>query len=327
MKVTRLISEVTAFGFGENKHRSLQQYTVQPRSVVAKVTLSFTPKYWLFKTQICLQIPDSLSFDQASTIPDNFVTAFYTLFNQLGLPKPSSFPATQPPPLATTPILIYGASSTAGLYAVQLLSLAGYKKIIAIASKRNHDYLRSLGATDTFDYNSSTVVEDIAVAIGGDGKALLALDCISTDSTLQLLAKIISPLGKLAILLPIKEGTSVTGGLDEEMYWDINYEKTPIPKETQVIGVRTFLYLEVCYAICLFPENTNQLIIYTGRVFGQESHAKNSSGAAPVGIHQTYSSSPYRPGNLQRECYHSPWFTSKQQNQRRKSCDKDSGVG
>jgi len=45
MKVTRLISEVTAFGFGENKHRSLQQYTVQPRSVVAKVTLSFTPKY------------------------------------------------------------------------------------------------------------------------------------------------------------------------------------------------------------------------------------------------------------------------------------------
>lgn len=40
MKVTRLISEVTAFGFGEDKHRSLQQYTVQPRSVVAKVTLA-----------------------------------------------------------------------------------------------------------------------------------------------------------------------------------------------------------------------------------------------------------------------------------------------
>lgn len=183
--------------------------------------------------------------EEAATIPDNFVTAFYTLFNQLGLPIPSSFPTPVAPPLATVPILIYGAGSTAGLYAIQLLHLAGYKKVIATASKKHHDYLRSLGASDTFDYNSSSLVEDIASAIGGDGKALLALDCVSAETTLALVGKIVSPLGKVAILLPIKEGNSVTGGQDQEMLWEVPNDKNPFPKETEIIYVRTFTYLQV----------------------------------------------------------------------------------
>ncbi|KAF8182354.1 hypothetical protein BJ912DRAFT_978682 [Pholiota molesta] len=187
-------------------------------------------------------IPDSLSLAEAATLPDNFVTAFYTIFNQLGLPIPSSFPAPASPPLATTPILVYGAGSTAGIYAVQLLQLAGYRKIIATASAKHHDYLRSLGATDVFDYRSPTLVQDITAAVGGDGKVLLAIDAVTSEATLQQLGKVMSPLGKLAILLPIKEGASVTTGLDQEMYWEIRQDKTPFPKGTEIIPVRTFNY-------------------------------------------------------------------------------------
>jgi NADPH:quinone reductase-like Zn-dependent oxidoreductase len=186
---------------------------------------------------------------EAATFPDNFVTAFYTIFNQLGLPIPSSFPAPASPPLATTPILVYGAGSTAGIYAVQLLQLAGYRKIIATASAKHHDYLRSLGATDVFDYRIPTLVQDITAAIGGDGKVLLAIDAVTSEATLQQLGKVMSPLGKLAILLPIKEGASVTTGLDQEMYWEIRHDKTPFPKGTEIIPVRTFNYQQVSRSI------------------------------------------------------------------------------
>ncbi|KAF9532716.1 hypothetical protein CPB83DRAFT_807207 [Crepidotus variabilis] len=214
---------VTAFTYLDFSNRAMQEYSVQPRSVVSK-------------------IPDSLSLEEAATLPDNFVCAFYVLFNQLGLPVPSSFPVSDSPPLADTPILIYGASSTVGVYAVQLLQLAGYKKIIATASTRNHEYLKSLGATATFDYNSASLNDDIAKFVGGDGKVPLALDCISAESTLGILGKIIGSQGKVAVLLPIKEGSTVTGSGEQEMYWELPEGKNPFEKTTQIIYIRTFQY-------------------------------------------------------------------------------------
>ncbi|KAJ3510522.1 hypothetical protein NLJ89_g4624 [Agrocybe chaxingu] len=214
---------VTFFGMGPSRSKSLQEYSVQPRSVVSK-------------------IPDSLSLEEASTIPDNFVTSFYTLFNQLGLPLPSSFPAQTPPPLSKTPILVYGAGSTAGVYAIQLLHLAGYEKILTTASKKHHEYLRSLGATDTFDYNSPTLVEEIVNTVGEDGKVLIAVDCITADGTLAILGKIVSPLGKIALLLPIKEGNAVTGGQEQRMYFEVAEDSNPFPRGTEIVYVRTFTY-------------------------------------------------------------------------------------
>ncbi|TFK42016.1 chaperonin 10-like protein [Crucibulum laeve] len=215
---------VTAFAYGNSRNKAMQEYVVEPRTV-------------------CAKIPGSVSLETASTIPDNFVTAFYTLFNQLSLPIPSSFPAKQPPPLANTPILIYGAGSTAGIYAVQLLHIAGYKKIIVTASSRNHEYLRSLGATHAFDYNSSSLSKDILSAAGGE-KLLLVVDCIAAKPTLENIAKVISPLGTLAVLLPIKEGSNVTGNIEEEMHFSIPDSMNPFPKELKIVGVRTFLYHE-----------------------------------------------------------------------------------
>ena len=181
--------------------------------------------------------------DASTTLGDNFITAFYTVFDLLQLPVPSSFPASSQPPLASSAILIYGAGSTTGQYAIQLLHSAGYKNIIATASPKNHDYLRSLGATSTFDYRSPDLVRDIAVAAGGDGKVTLALDCIATlADSLATIAKVISPRGLVAILLPIKMGTTLTIDGGSEMLMDLPKDKNPLPEGTTVILVRGFNY-------------------------------------------------------------------------------------
>ena len=223
---------MTSFAYAASRNKGFQEYVVQPRTVVAK-------------------LPETMPLDEAATLPDNFVTAFYTLFNQLGLPVPSSFPAATPPPLATTPILIYGAGSTAGSYAVQLLALAGYKRVIVTASKRHHNDLRSLGAELTFDYNSPSLVEEIATAVGGDGKILFALDCISSESTLDIVGKLTSPLGRVALLLPIKEGTTVTGSLEQKIYYEVRQDKNPFPKTTEIVYVSTFFYQQVRLVLLL----------------------------------------------------------------------------
>ncbi|KAK0500854.1 chaperonin 10-like protein [Armillaria luteobubalina] len=216
---------VTAFAYQGSRSKAMQEYSIQPRTVCAKV-------------------PDSLPLASAATIPDNFVTSFHTLFNELGLPVPKAFPNIESPPLSSAPILIYGAGSTAGQYAIQLLRAAGYKNIIVTASSKHHKYLASLGATATIDYRNPSLPEDIAKAAGGDGKVVLAVDCITAEGTIAEVSKVISQTGTVALLLPIKEGNNVRGEKDAQMYMSIPEGRSPFPKSVSVRGVRTFLYQE-----------------------------------------------------------------------------------
>jgi NADPH:quinone reductase-like Zn-dependent oxidoreductase len=174
---------------------------------------------------------------EAASIPDNFITAFYTLFNQLSLPIPSSFPSSTPPPNANIPILVYGAGATVGQYTIQLLSAAGYTNIVATASAHHHEYLRSLGATETFDYKSPSLVEDVT----RNGKVSLVIDCITSTATLDIISKLVSSEGTVALMLPIKEGSDL---LSSVMHMEIS-GSNPLPVGTKHVGVRTFTYQQV----------------------------------------------------------------------------------
>ncbi|KAJ7464601.1 chaperonin 10-like protein [Mycena latifolia] len=195
-------------------------------------------EYVVLPDHLCAKVPDSLALDAAATIPDNFITAFYTLFEQFSLPAPGSFPAATPPPDHATPILIYGAGSTTGQYALQLLHAAGYTNIVATASPKHHAFLRALGATRVVDYASPTLAADITA--GGE-KIALALDAITADGTLARVAEVLSPRGTVALLLPIKEGDTVAVG-EAAMHFSFPEGRNPFTPETKIAYVRTFTY-------------------------------------------------------------------------------------
>ncbi|KAJ6518345.1 hypothetical protein C8R47DRAFT_1232499, partial [Mycena vitilis] len=184
----------------------------------------------------CSKVPQSLALDAAATIPDNFITAFYTIFDQLALPIPTSFLAATPPPIHETPILVYGAGATAGQYAVQLLRAAGYNNISATASPAHHEYLRSLGATHVFDYRSPTLAAEVAKAVGGDGDR--RGEC---GGHARAYCGGVAPDGHRRGAAPDQAGGQVAVG-DAPMYWEIPTDRNPFAPETTFKYVRTFLY-------------------------------------------------------------------------------------
>jgi threonine dehydrogenase-like Zn-dependent dehydrogenase len=188
------------------------------------------------------QLPNDYSLEAAATIPDNFITAFYTLFNCLEL-APPTFPISVPPPHVDTPILVYGAGATSGQYAVQLLALAGYKRIIATASPRHHSYLKSLGAAHVVDYNADDMPEKILLAAGKHIQ--FVLDCISAEGTLKSISSVVSSDGVVAMLLPVTEGSKHVAGENVQMWMELPDDRNPFPDSVKLVGVRTLLYQQV----------------------------------------------------------------------------------
>ena len=107
------------------------------------------------------QIPDSLSFNDASVFPLCIATAAHGLFstNYLGIP----FPQVDSTSTGKS-ILIWGGSSGVGSNAIQLSKGAGFK-VITTCSARNFDYVKSLGADKVFNYNSPSAIDDIAAEL------------------------------------------------------------------------------------------------------------------------------------------------------------------
>ena len=108
-------------------------------------------------------IPDELSFSQAAVLPLALSTAAVGLFqdDQLALALPRAGAADR-----NEVVVVWGASTSVGSNAVQLARNAGYA-VLATASPRNFDYVRSLGAEAAVDYRSATAVEDLVREVAG----------------------------------------------------------------------------------------------------------------------------------------------------------------
>jgi NADPH:quinone reductase-like Zn-dependent oxidoreductase len=190
------------------------------------------------------QVPANLTLEAAATVPDNFVTAFYVIFDQLKLPIPKELPAKEAPPNPDIPILVYGSGSTSGQYTIQLLKLAGYTRIITTASPKHHASLHSYGATHIIDYNSPTLIDDITKAAGG--KVKLALDCISAEGTTAIVSKVIDPEGTVCLLLPIKQGNAAASS---ELFTQLPEDNNPFAKSLNIVYVSSFMYQKVRLSI------------------------------------------------------------------------------
>ncbi|HXA77367.1 MAG TPA: NADP-dependent oxidoreductase [Candidatus Acidoferrales bacterium] len=89
--------------------------------------------------------PKSIDHATAAAIPLAALTAWQALYDAAKLSSGQT-------------LLIHGAAGGVGTFAVQLAKMRG-ARVIATASKKNHDFLRSLGADEVIDYNTTKFEE------------------------------------------------------------------------------------------------------------------------------------------------------------------------
>jgi NADPH:quinone reductase-like Zn-dependent oxidoreductase len=139
--------------------------------------------YTVVLAHMAAPIPDALSYESASVLPLGLSTAACGLFqkDQLALQYPSRAPEA-----TSKTLLIWGGSTSVGSNAIQLAIAAGYE-VITTSSPKNFDYVSQLGASQVFDYNSKTVVQDIIKAFEGKTSAgALAIGATSAAACLDI---------------------------------------------------------------------------------------------------------------------------------------------
>ncbi len=103
-------------------------------------------EYVVVKEAVVAMKPKSIDHTTAAAIPLAALTAWQALNDGAKL-------------AAGQTLLIHGAAGGVGTFAVQFAKLKS-ARVIATASKKNHEFLRSLGADETIDYNT-TKFEDV----------------------------------------------------------------------------------------------------------------------------------------------------------------------
>ncbi|KKY20816.1 putative alcohol dehydrogenase-like protein [Phaeomoniella chlamydospora] len=119
-------------------------------------------------------IPDSITFQDAATVPLAGMTAAIGLHLRMSLPTPF-MPA---PETQKTPLVVYGAASAVGAFAVKLAVLSGIHPIICI-SGRGAEFVSSLIDTTKGDAVVDYRKGDEAIA-SDIRKALAAAGCPET---------------------------------------------------------------------------------------------------------------------------------------------------
>ncbi len=142
--------------------------------------------YTVLHTHMTSPIPDYLPYESAAVLPLGLSTAAVGLFqkDQLAL----QYPSQSPKPTGQT-VLIWGGSTSVGCNAIQLAVSAGYE-VFTTCSPKNFPHVKTLGASQAFDYRSKTVIQDIIDAFKGkptagaltigNGGAEACLDILAT---------------------------------------------------------------------------------------------------------------------------------------------------
>ncbi|KAH7153388.1 chaperonin 10-like protein [Dactylonectria macrodidyma] len=141
-------------------------------------------EYIAIEATLVYAIPDNVTFQQACTIPLAFATATQALYRRIILPEPSLSRRMQ-----NLDMLIYGASTSVGQYAVQLAKLSGLR-VFAVAGSKNHHMLKDLGADFTFDYRDENWAAQVEGVAGENLR--YALDCIVEGGSYDKIAEILS---------------------------------------------------------------------------------------------------------------------------------------
>ena len=144
-------------------------------------------EYTIIKDSCAAKIPSSMSFEEGSILPMSVATAGVGIFINLGVPRP--------PEKQKGGFLVWGGSSSVGSGAGQIAASLGFT-VYAVASARNHDYVKGLGATEVFDYHQSDITKDIISAAKAAGTEIkYVYDAISANGSTTKCAAVLEEFG------------------------------------------------------------------------------------------------------------------------------------
>ena len=215
----RVIGQGQPFPGGIYKYSCFQEYVVLKMPIIAK-------------------IPPNVTWIDASVLPLAINTSASCLFQEgtLALEMPPSHGGKG------KTLLIWGASSSVGSCGVQLAAAAGYE-VFGVASKKNHDFVKSIGAARTFDQSDAYIVEEIVTALKGK-TCVGAYDAISKEKTLHTICDILHRSGGRKLIAAVLPG--VEGFAKYDVTIKTNFAKTN--SETPVGAQIWRVYLEPALA-------------------------------------------------------------------------------
>ena len=155
-------------------------------------------EYTVVDELLLAKIPDNLSYAEAASVPLAGLTAYQCLFDVLEIMEGQK-------------ILIHGGAGGVGSYAIQLAKQKG-AFIATTSSKKNHSFLKDLGADLCIDYHTENI-EDLL----SDYDAVL--DTVG-ESVQTASMKILRRGGRLvSIVDPPNEELANRYGVQEHSYW------------------------------------------------------------------------------------------------------------
>ncbi|KAK5993713.1 Trans-enoyl reductase fsr4 [Cladobotryum mycophilum] len=182
-------------------------------------------EYSIVPAHTTFHIPESTSFEEAATIPLAALTAAIGLFHKLELPSPWQVKDED----TNIPLVIYGASTSVGAFAIKLASASKIHPIIAVGSSTSKfvtdEYLDPSKGDALVDYTAhkspealvSAIKEAITKAGVPDGRVYHAFDSVSEHGSYdKILSNVLagaedkSKRSLVATVLP-QEGKNING--------------------------------------------------------------------------------------------------------------------
>ncbi|KAK5120871.1 hypothetical protein LTR85_005938 [Meristemomyces frigidus] len=152
--------------------------------------------------QTVFHLPESISDEEAATMPLTIFTAAVGLYRNLQLPAPwdrSDDKAGR----EKVPLVVNAASGAVGSFAIKLAKLNPKIGPIIATAGSSKEYVRSLGVDAVVDYRSQTIVEDIKEAAGGQ-PVNHVFDAANSAASVKYLTQVLTPkTGRYTSTLPV----------------------------------------------------------------------------------------------------------------------------
>lgn len=160
-------------------------------------------EYCILTVDGMAKIPDTFKEEDAVTVPLNLVTTFLALFtDEFGFNWPPIWKRESCGfDYASQSLVILGAGSNCGKFAIEFAKILGIGRIIVVAGPSNEKELKSLGATHFIDRHASndSVKEQVHAIVPRDDLTFV-YDCYSWTFELGLSLLSTSKPSRLAVL-------------------------------------------------------------------------------------------------------------------------------